>query len=257
MSEIKTIIQKNTSAIWDNVWKREKDKSENIYLLKQTSNNILTRKIISILLKKYGSIKGLKTIEIGAGTGKISGVLAKKGAEVTILDYSENAINSSKKFFEDNNLKANFILNDAFNIKDELNSNFDISMSFGTAEHFTGNRRKEIIKIHFDVLKENGVTFIQTPNKHNLPYITHKFLSERFNRWLFGEEYPFSGYELKKLSKNYCKKQYVIGGYLFQGSFMLFRRVRNKLNNKLKVKKEFSTPFDHLFSKSICLVGEK
>lgn len=252
-------IKKSSPELWDNVWKQEKGKQENQDYLKKTSNEALTKKIVFILLKKYGSLKGLKIIEIGAGNGSVSGVLAKNGGSVTILDYSKNAIKTSKKFFKDNNIRAKFILGDAFNINKKLLSKFDVSLSFGTIEHYVGQERQEIIKVHFDVLNKGGVSFICVPNKYNLPYQVHRVLSEHFSRWVFGEEYPFSGQELKNSSKKYCKKSFLIGTYLFKDPFIISKRIRKLLKSEKRscYKKEFGTPLDKFLAPAICLVGEK
>jgi 2-polyprenyl-3-methyl-5-hydroxy-6-metoxy-1,4-benzoquinol methylase len=251
--------EKNTPEIWDDVWKKDYNVSKNRIILECVSKGILTKRILSILHKKYGSLKGLKSIEIGGGMGKMSAILAKEGVDVTILDYSKKAIEKGNKFFKDNCLKANFLYCNALNLRKKTLSKFDISMSFGTAEHFINEHRRKIIKAHFDVLKEGGTTFISVPNKKNFLYRVHKFLSQEFNRWIYGEEYPFSDKELIKISERYCKKSFIIGGYLFKSPFMIFKRIRKLIGDKKErhIKKEFGTPLDKFYSTGICLVAEK
>jgi 2-polyprenyl-3-methyl-5-hydroxy-6-metoxy-1,4-benzoquinol methylase len=255
----KYIIKKSSPEVWDNVWKRERNNQENKSWLKKVSNEILIKRIKFEILKRHGSLKNLKIIEIGAGSGAVSGVLAKEGAEVTVLDYSKNAIKTSKKFFEDNRLPAKFLLGDAFSLDKKLLSKFDVSFSLGTTEHYLGEDREKMIKIHSDVLNKSGLTFICVPNKYNFSYQFHKLLSEKFNHWIFGQEYPFSSFELKKISKKFCKKTFIIGGYLFKDPFLLSQRLRRilKIESKDSIKREFSTPLDKLFSPTICLVGIK
>ena len=62
--------------------------------------------------------------------------MSLRGANVTLLDYSETALEKAKLLFSNFNCKAQFIKADAFNIPPNLLNKFDVSMSFGLAEHF-------------------------------------------------------------------------------------------------------------------------
>jgi 2-polyprenyl-3-methyl-5-hydroxy-6-metoxy-1,4-benzoquinol methylase len=188
-------------------------------------------------------------------------LFASEGAEVTVLDYSPEAIRSSKLFFERNNVKSTSIQADAFNLDKNLLRKFDVAMSYGTAEHFKGKQRIDFIKLHFDVLKECGIVFIEVPNSWNIPYRLWKFLSQLSGRWAFGEEYPFSIIELKKIAKLFNKKCSFMGKSLFRTQFCFFRRIKKLFKIKEtydlnKIRKEIGTPLDTYFSTYLILVGE-
>jgi 2-polyprenyl-3-methyl-5-hydroxy-6-metoxy-1,4-benzoquinol methylase len=192
--------------------------------------------------------------------------MAKHGAKVTLLDYSSEALDRAKIFFKNNNLKATFVQGDAFNLPKEIkNKKFDVSVSIGLTEHFKGKKRVKIHKVHLDVLKKGGLTFISVPNKFNLPYRIYKSVSELTGTWKFGEEYPFSRSELI----NICERingQFVeiFGDNLYKSiKFLLpanFLRRFFKVGtprNKNEIRKENKTIFDKYLSYSLVLVMKK
>jgi len=248
----------NKPELWDEqVWNLssiEEDK----YVEKRIKS-IVWKRIKEKVLQEFGSFKGLKIIEIGAGIGTVSLLFAMEGADVTVLDYSKKAIDSSKLLFKRKKQVANFIQMDALNLDKKLISQFDVSMSFGAAEHFKDEKRIIFIKSHLDVLKEGGVTFICVPNKWNFPYRLWMFLSQSFGRWKFGEEYPFSRAEFRKIGNMFGVKFNIIGSYLFGNNFLIKKRLRNfvGLTESTKINNEFGTPLDKYFSPSIIAVVKK
>jgi 2-polyprenyl-3-methyl-5-hydroxy-6-metoxy-1,4-benzoquinol methylase len=254
--------QKNTSLLWDTqVWTDIPTEKEDKYRIEFEKKSIQWKRIKKTVLKEFGSFKNLKTIEIGAGRGTYSLLFALNGAEVTILDYSQKAIDSSKLFFERNGIKANFITMDALKIDENFAGKYDLSMSFGTAEHFLGEKRINFIKSHFDVLRKGGITFICVPNKWNPPYSVWKFLSERMGRWKFGEEYPFSVLEFKKIQKKIRKKFKYEGVSLFDTPFNILERIDSFFGfkeqyNLKNIHRHIGTPLDGYFSRTIMAVGK-
>jgi len=252
-------IAKNTPEVWDKVWSPLSEEEDRYYLDKHRKS-IEWARIKSRVLKKFGSFKGIKSIEIGAGEGLTSLLFALEGAEVTILDFSPEAIKSSKLFFKRNNIKANFILMDALNLDKKLLSKYDVSMSFGTAEHFSGDNRIKFIQAHFNVLRKDGITFISVPNKWNLIYRLWKFLSQSFGRWQFADEFPFSRAEFRSIGKKLNVKFDIIGGYLFHSHFLIKRRLRKFFGfNQFpkKVNYEIGTPLDKYFAQTIVAIAKK
>ena len=252
-------MEKNTVQVWDKV--QEHSIEQDRYSIRKVLNSLEWRRTKKLILDKFGSFKGLKSIEIGAGQGKHSVVLALKGVDVTVLDYSKSALEASKILFKRFNCKGKFILMDALNLDKKLLSKFDISMSYGTAEHFIGEKRTKFIKTHFDVLKKEGITFISVPNKLNLPYRTWMFLSQIFGKWRYGEEYPFSIWELKKIGNKIGKDFSVFGSNLFFTKFQFIRRIKKFfLGNDgfyKSSKERFATPLDKYLSQTIIAFGIK
>jgi len=255
------MIQKNTPELWDSIWKPTSFEEEE-FRIKKEEYSIHWQRTERIILGRFGGFKGLKTIELGAGSGTHSLLFALRGAEVTVLDFSKKALERAEKFFERQNVKVKLVLQDALNLDKKLLGKFDVAMSFGLGEHFEGKERIKIIKSHFDVLKKDGITLICLPNKWNIPYITWKFLSQVTGRWRWGIEIPFSRKELIKITKSLDKEASFIGDDIFSSFEVLnplkiIKRifgVRRKLDLK-EIKKQKGTSLDQYFSPYITLVG--
>ena len=191
--------------------------------------------------------------------------MAKKGAKVTILDYSEKALKRSKNFFERNNLSAEFIKEDALELPNNLLSKYDISMSFGLSEHFKNNNRLLINKAHFDLLKKGGISFIAVPHKFNIPYRIYKFLAEITKNWKVGEEYPYSRKEFINICKKLNINIYSFFGDSLWWSFnyinpIVITKKLLKIKDPIdlnKIKKEKGTFLDQYLSYSLVLCGKK
>ena len=252
-------MQKNTPELWDNLWKRTA-KGEDTKNLQREELSIRWQRIEKIIKAKFGSFSNLNVIEIGAGSGTNSILFAKRGAKVTILDYSKKAIERSKEFFKRNNCQAEFILADALKLPEKLKGKYDISMSFGLAEHFTGKQRKDIIESHLSLLNKNGLAIISVPNKMNLPYRIHKFVMRTLGFWKFGEEYPYTRREFIRIGKLLNIKNIrfmgdsLINSFRFINPWLLIRR---KLKIKPKIKKEKGTFLDSYLSYSLVFLAEK
>jgi 2-polyprenyl-3-methyl-5-hydroxy-6-metoxy-1,4-benzoquinol methylase len=154
-----------------------------------------------IIRTKYGHIEGLCTIEIGSGMAKASALLAMLGAHVTAIDNNEKAIESAIKLFSWLGCDGEFIIADALKLPEHLLSRFDVALSIGTGEHFTGINRKLILESHYKVLKANGSAFFVVPNAFCIRYNALMNLSALLGIGL-EKEYPFRKKELLILAKN-------------------------------------------------------
>lgn len=259
------MLKQNTPALWDEVWKDRPSKNEDLFNLVKEENGIRWQRIESVVLKKFGSFKNLKVIEIGAGAGTNAALMAKRGAKVSVLDNSEKALQRSKNFFQRNKLKAKFIKQDALNLPRNLFGKYDISMSFGLTEHFKGEERIKINKAHFDLLKKGGLAFISVPNKYNIPYQIYKTLAQFLGFWRVGEEYPYSRAELTAVCKKIAIKDYFFFGDSLWYSLNFISPIPvikkllkiKEIPDISKVKKEAGTFLDQYFSYALVLCGEK
>ena len=211
------VKQKATSpSVWDDIFTaNEQVTPEDIYNLMKEEKGPVWTAIEQKIVHHFGKIDGLKVIEIGAGMGTYSALMARKGANVTILDLSEKALAKSKRFIDALGLKAHFIRGDGLSLPESLHGAYDVSMSFGLTEHFRDKKRLMINKSHFDVLAPHGVSCIGVPNAFCLPYRFWKKKREILGKWQFGEEYPYSRRELKQLCHKLGIMQYSIIGTPF------------------------------------------
>lgn len=251
-------MQKNTPQLWDKLWLAT-TKEEDLYNLKKEESSIRWQRIEKLILKKFKSFKNLDVIEVGAGAGTLSLLFAKRGAKVTILDYSSKAISRSKEFFSRHNCKANFILADALHLNNKLKNKYDVAMSFGLAEHFEGTQRLAIIKSHFDLINKQGLVIISVPNKANLPYRIHKMIMQLAKKWKFGEEYPYTRKEFLSIAKKLNAKQTHFIGDSFFNSFRFLNPLLllKRKKNILSIKKEKGSFLDSRYAYALIFMSEK
>ena len=195
--------------------------------------------------------------------------MAKQGAIVTILDYSEKALVRSRDFFSRNRLKAEFICADALNLPASLLEQFDIAMSFGLTEHFSGKERVQINKSHFELLKKRGIAFISVPNSYNPPYRIFKLVAETFGFWRVGEEYPYTRKELVRICNRCGIKNFIFFGDSLYSSLHFINPIKylKKIQRKVtgskqkydckKIKTEKGSSLDQYFSYALVLCNFK
>ena len=258
-------MKKNTPELWDVMWEKDFSYEEDLYYLEVEEKSIRFHRMDQIILERFKSYEGLNVIEVGAGIGPHAALMAKQGAKVTILDYSTKALERSKQFFDRHKLEAEFICVDALNLPEQYFEKYDISMSFGLSEHFIYPDRLTINKTHFDLINSNGMTFISVPNKNNYPYRLYKYISQKIGTWKFGEEYPYTRKEFKKICKELDVKDFFfIGGSIYYSLKLIspiaiikkILRIKKK-NDISKVKKEKGTFLDKYLSYALVLCALK
>jgi 2-polyprenyl-3-methyl-5-hydroxy-6-metoxy-1,4-benzoquinol methylase len=188
----------NTAGLWDGLW----DKAPIAQILysveKEEKSAIWSR--ISQALADRNMGEGCEVVEIGAGSGINSAVFARRGASVTVLDYSHKALQVSAEVFRNLGLHQRSLHADALDLPAGERGRFDVAMSFGLCEHFDGNDRSRIIQSHFDAVRSGGLVVISVPNAHCLPYRFWKWRREMLGKWNFGLELPFSRRELSDIA---------------------------------------------------------
>lgn len=259
------MAEKNTPELWDQVWVEAPSVEKDNYARVKEENSIRWQRIEAAVIRDFGGFNGLKVIEIGAGSGTYAALMAGRGAEVTIMDYSPNALKQSEAYLRRNGLNAALVHQDALAIGPEFAGKYDVSMSFGLTEHFLGEARFRIKKAHFDVLRPGGAAFISVPNKYNLPYRLYKFAAELTGKWKVGEEYPYTRGELERFCRDAGIAEFEIFGDSLAGSFSLINpfSVARKLF-KLKpatdvagLRKERGCRLDKYLSYALVLYGRK
>ena len=173
-------VNKNT---WEKFW--EKD-VEDIY---PTSGNLANN-----LLENF-DVSGKKVLEIGAGTGRDSVRLKKKGGVIFVLDYARNSLKIVKQVAEKEGLKIHYILGDAFNLPIKSGS-FDVTFHQGLIEHF--KEPEGIIDENIRIVKEDGIVLCDVPQKYHI-YTVIKHILISMDKWFAGWETEFSPKQLKKL----------------------------------------------------------
>jgi len=103
-------------------------------------------------------------LEIGCGTNTISKKIINMGANITIIDISEKAIEIAEEQFREESANINCVVMDAENLKFNDNS-FDLVYGSGILHHLS--IEKAIIEIK-RVLKKGGKAVFYEPLGHNI-----------------------------------------------------------------------------------------
>jgi len=175
-------------SIWNKFWNRKKDLSK-VY----PSSPSVLKAILSI-----GPVKGLKILEVGAGTGRDSFELAKAGAKVFILDYSEGSLKIASELAAQAPENLHLVQGNAFN-SPFPSETFDIIFHQGLAEHFKDPL--PLLKENARLLKKGGFCLCDVPQTFH-PYTVIKHILIAFGKWFAGWETQFTMVQLKKLMKN-------------------------------------------------------
>lgn len=189
-------------AVWDRLWRYAPGDAKDDALLAREAASPRWSLIVDRLESTFGSIRGLRTVELGSGRGDISVLLARAGAEVTLFDRSGPALDQARRRFDRLGLTARFESGDMLGPLDRWAGRFDVAISLGVVEHFRRYRRTAAIRAHYDVLRPGGMAIISVPNALCLPYRLWKFYLERRGWWPYGMERPYSPRELARRSRH-------------------------------------------------------
>ena len=141
------------------------------------------------------SVKGKKILEVGAGMGGDSIYLAKKGASVTVLDFTREALGLIRKNAKEAKVDINTIQADAKNMLFKDNT-FDIIFHQGLLEHF--KNPQELLEEQKRVLKSGGYLLVDAPQRYTT-YTIKKHVLMWLGKWFAGWEREFSVGELESL----------------------------------------------------------
>jgi 2-polyprenyl-3-methyl-5-hydroxy-6-metoxy-1,4-benzoquinol methylase len=193
-----TILSSTAAAskVWDRLWEyAPTDERDDVQLARERRTSRWAT-IHDRLVSNFGTLRGLRTIELGSGRGDLSVLLAQAGADVTLLDTSERALDQARKRFDRLGLTARFECGDLFTPPVRLLGSFDVALSSGVIEHFEHDVRTQAFRAHADVLNPRGLGIISVPNAWCPPYRLWKFYFELRGWWPYGLEIPYSRREM-------------------------------------------------------------
>ena len=258
------MTEPNTPELWDDIWQGGTSADEHRANVAREELSIRWQRIEQRVGARFGGFENLRVIEIGAGAGTNAAAMAKRGASVTLLDYSPTALDRARELFGANRLEADFVEANALELPDEVSAGFDIAMSFGLNEHFTGAERDGIFQAHLDALRDGGIAIISVPNSRNAPYRASKWLAERTGRWKLGVEIPFTRSELESICERLGVTDYEFFGDSFAYSLQFVnpwpyarRALGRAPSTKTRHRRERGTPLDERWSYATVLVMSK
>ena len=251
-------VDRSQPEVWDSVWRgTELTPIAVRRKFDRESKTLRWKAIRDSLCAQFGSLKGLRTIELGAGTGDISLLLASEGAVPTLLDANDRALTIARLQFEVMNFPANFITGDFFDLDPSLLGQFDAAVSYGVVEHFRGVDRILACKSHAKVLRPGGMVAISVPNAHCLPYRLNKWREEVTGKWVWGLEIPYTRKELDEVAREMGLESWFIHGSSFLRDWdqFLFSPITSRIFKYTGFSFEKRTPFDTLWGHAQTLIG--
>jgi len=137
--------------------------------------------LVSALLPEGGCI-----LEAGCGAGEQSLALAKTTRyEVTLLDFSTEAINRARQAFEKGNLPAKFLVEDAFQ---HGKPEYDLVFNAGVLEHYSFDQQVSLLRGMASRSKKYVLVLV--PNYQNYWYWLWRIQKTGQGLWPFGKEIP-------------------------------------------------------------------
>lgn len=200
--------------------------------------------IINTISRMFnGNLKGIKILETGCGKGLDSIALAKMGADVTVVDFSESALEELQRVCSEESITIKIKQDDLRNVEFKDNS-FDCIFHSGVLEHFEENDQIYILQNQRHWLKENGFLFVEVPQRYNL-YTIYKKTLMFLHRWAPGWEMEYSVKTFKKIIK---KSNFHVEKIIGRDFFCL--AILRKLKKIFGYKEKPSSAFTHWFWKN-------
>lgn len=167
------------NQVWDRIW------SGNVSYDWDSLSQTIYRQIRELIV----SSDTPRIAEAGSGTGKISLKLAEEGADVTLIDFSEQALKNSRQAFFERNVSATFLQAD-IRSTNLPKGRFDLTWNAGVVEHFEEDEQVDMLREMGRITKPGGTVLVMAPNAKCLPYLVGKAFAEREGRWMYGKETP-------------------------------------------------------------------
>lgn len=195
--------EETISNTWDSVWNESR--------ILDWDKDFISQLVYKTVRSEIGNTRGLKILEAGCGTGRISLKLGNNKATITLIDSSPKALEIAQRFAKEQDGQAYFTRNSIFNISFK-NRSFDIVWNVGVLEHFLPDEQRIILNEMLRICKNEGKVIILVPYSKAVLYRIGKWSREKLKLWKVGHEIPLK--TLKHLIPgNNCVlvKEYFLG----------------------------------------------
>lgn len=187
--------------VWSRVWRHQPSDRRDDHLLARETSSPRWGLIQDALNRSFGSVKSLRTVELGSGRGDLSALLAQQDARVSLLDESDEALRQARHRFQRLRLQADFVAGDFFSPTAAQRATFDVALSSGVIEHFRGKQRTRAIRAHAQWVRPGGLVIISVPHAMCWTYRLWKMYLELRSCWPYGMEIPYTHAELLRRSR--------------------------------------------------------
>jgi ubiquinone/menaquinone biosynthesis C-methylase UbiE len=175
---------------WDEIWS-EKRRSSAGMLGSLLAKDIIYRTVGGILRREIPEPGGKRILEMGSGTGLVSLSLAKRGAEVFMLDLSPEAVRFSQAVFERAGTEQRAVRASIVDLPFKDNT-FDVTWNAGVIEHFERADQVQILSEMLRVTRPEGKAVVIVPSSEAGVYCRAKGYADRQGIWQPGYEVPMA-----------------------------------------------------------------
>ena len=135
--------------------------------------------MIDYYLDVLEGLENKSICELGCGSGYASILMAKKNANITLVDFAPKSKEYAEYLYDYNNIerkKVNYILADAFSKNLDIGK-YDVVWNCGVLEHYEWDKAVELIKIMMKHVKKGGHVMVTLPNLLS-PELIYKMIIE-------------------------------------------------------------------------------
>lgn len=189
-------------------------------------------------LQVVGDVRGKQVADIGCGNGRISLLLAKRGALVTAIDSAAVAVENTQRLARANGVQEAVTtrMMDAFDLT-KLDRRFDLLVGSFVLHHLEPFDR--FVDVLADSLRDQGrAIFIENSARNRLLMFLRRHIAGRFGVPRYGdrEEHPLEFEEIEMLKRRFSEVHVhhpellffrMLTTYIFRrpGSFKLLDRL--------------------------------
>ncbi len=184
-----------------------------------------------MLVNLLGNVAGKEILEIGCGNGYISLYLAKNGAKVTAIDFSQNSVENTLNLAKNHELEIEAYQLNALDLR-KLNKKFDIVVGKFILHHIEPFEEFSLC-LSASLKKGGRGIFLENNSRNPILIIARNNLVGKFGIPKYGddEEYPFEPREIELLKHNVGKVN------LYYPNFVFFKKINTYIfKNKQKFK---------------------
>ncbi len=175
----------STKAHWDSYWQEHTDPAE-------TYDN--DDRVIGAILS-LGDVRGKRILEVGAGSGRDSIELARRGAKVTVIDYVPSSLTVVGDNAKAAGVHIDMVCGDGTGMPFP-DGTFDVVFHQGLMEHFRD--ANPLLDDNRRVLKVGGHVVIDVPQRWHI-YTVGKKIMIALDKWFAGWETEYSIRELTRM----------------------------------------------------------
>src|SRR5688500_1917303 len=168
-----------------------------------------------------GSLEGRRVLEVGAGTGRDTMELVRRGAIGYVLDYTEGSLHLMKEHARRVSMPVTLVCADARALPFREGS-FGLVFHQGLLEHF--REPQALLVENARVLEGGGTLIVDVPQRYHIYTVLKKILIA-LDKWFAGWETEFSPAELERLVREQgLEVRRTYGDWMVPGLF--YRAVR-------------------------------